>query len=377
MFVFSTRLASRSTTCQHRTLTPADLGGIDLLVISDWDGAFTCGAKEINANLTPGEIATIEQFVASGGKLLAIAIPVGRSDEDNLPDLLSRFGLAYNHSTVGAVLEQPRTATARLAGNSYDLSLSRVIFSVGGGTSLIDYEGKSISALTQYRRGKVSFLGASWIISGDPEHGAFDTLRLNYPQAILSAQNASFFGRLVGYLTDHALPAQTEQEKRLWQMRLDALVIAFSGGTFVNDQPVGRGQADPAYVRSLRVGYGRGVRCDVTSSCVPFTFEPDDDRRLALAQQREDHAWDALERMRRLLSQSSPNLRAVATAHDEAVRSMNEAFALTAPIRRRPVRQPPDYGAVLFWGVGGVLTLLVGDILCVGLSRKRRKVVFE
>jgi hypothetical protein len=366
--------------CQPKTLTHDDLAGVDLLVLADWDGTFGCGMvgdtsrlKDADANLTPGELDMLEQFVASGGGLLAIAMPVGRSDKDNLPDLLARFGLMYAHTRVGDPLETPHEAIGRLETQSYTLKLNRTLYAVEGGTPLIDYQGRSIAAVTHFRQGRVAFLGAPWTISDDPEHGAFDPEHLNYPPGILSAEHAPFFAHLVAYLTDRPpLPAALETA-RLWRLRLDALTFAFSGGVLINNQPAPRGVADPARVRTLREAYHRGTRCDISSACVPFPFEPDDLQRLDAAQQQEERAWEALERMRRLLAQPAPDLAAVAAAHDEAVQSMTAAYALTAPILARPVSAASGgarlYGAALLLTIGG------GIGLYQGWRRKRQRAV--
>ena len=165
--------------------------------------------------------------------------------------------------------------------------------------------------------------------------------------------------------TDRPLPSRAQQQRQLWNTRFTALQVAFSGGSLTDDQLLGRDQADAAYVRRLRSGLERGVRCDTTSTCVPFDFEPEDVPRLEQAQQAEDRAWDELERLQNLLNEPVPNYKVAAQTHDVAISAMNEAFALTALIRARPVEQPRSTSSIWMWGLG------VACLFGIGISARR------
>ena len=337
--------------CEPRRLSPAELSGVDMLVISDWDGTFLCGTEDVNANLSPDESTTIERFVANGGKLLAVAVPVARIEQDNLPELLALFGISYAHSPVASTIEAPQIIRGMLHGRPFRLSLSGVVYSIGSGTSLMEYQNRSVATVAGYGKGKIAFIGAHQFISDQPER-ILDSHQLNYPPAILVDENARFFTHLISMLADRPATSPTEEEQRLWKVRSKALKLALSGGMLIDDQPAGRGQADPASIRTLRSGLARGVRCDVTSTCVPFAFEPEDAAQLERAQKAEDRAWDAWERMDAVLSQPSPDYQGAVLAQDEAVMSMNDAFTLVAPIKARSVTQPQPANEMWLWGLG-------------------------
>jgi hypothetical protein len=355
--------------CQPNRLTAADLAAVDVLVLGDWDGTVGCGSGDVDANVSAGEISLIERYVANGGRLFVVALPLGRSDQDNLPELLARFGLRYAHTLIGAALETPRQAQGELNGRPYHLSLSGRVYAINGGTSLARYQNHSIATLAPYGRGALAFLGASRVIGDDVEQ--YDYVReLNYPPALLAHDNAAFVAHLVGTLAGREL-SPTDVERQLWDARLLALRIAFAGGAFQNDQPVARDQSDVAHVRRLRAGLVRGEWCDLGPACVPHAFEPGDDHQLERAQHAEDRAWNAFERFEKLLAKPSPNYTQAQAAHDEAVNAMNEAFAITGPIKlRRVISHPQTASAMWLWSLG--LLPLAGIATYLGRRARRR-----
>lgn len=355
--------------CEPRRLIAADLQDVDVLVLSDWDGAFSCGSGDVNVNLSADEIATVERFVASGGQLLVVALSVGRSHEDNLPELLQRFDLTYAHTTAGPSLEQPQEVLVQLGQRSYTLGLSGALFAIDGGRPILPYGERAVVATPGHGQGKVAFLGIPRMISDDLPHAAYDWTRLLYPPAILLADNAAFFSDLLADLSGQSAPTDAELSERLVRARYQGLAFAFSGGTTQHGAPLPGEQADPAYIRSLRDGYDRGARCDAGPKCTPFAWTAEDGRMLAAAQQAEDRAWDAFARMRGLLDRPTPDYRKAMQAHDEASAAMNHAFALVAPIRARPVEVPSEDVKAWLWGSSLALSVLG---LCIWLFRKAR-----
>lgn len=62
--------------------------------------------------------------------------------------------------------------------------------------------------------------------------------------------------------------------------------------------------------RTQHYGYVYDYRAKTVdpSMCVPFAWEPGNGERLVAAQHQQDLAWDALERMQRLLKAPKPTL---------------------------------------------------------------------
>jgi hypothetical protein len=252
-----------------RELTPAALAGVDVLVLPNWSVTTVGGpggTRHLSNNLSETEIATLADWVGAGGRLLVIARPVGRADENNVPTLLARFGLSFDHGS-GRLSEQPVAAHGRIGRSDYTLLLPTWTWSVAGGEPVATARDRTVATVAKSGQGLVAFLGNGQIV----EHAS--VLRRPPFAGFDLGENMLFLVDLINVLADRPPLSAAERQHLGWDVKLMALSATLAETDVMNYRPRSPQGSDFAGARGLLAAAERGQRCDLGPGCVPFTID--------------------------------------------------------------------------------------------------------
>lgn len=377
---------------QDFRITPALLAGVDLFILTGFDGTITtgdrAGTRELDYSLDNDELAALEAFVRGGGTLLVIPQP--RPRPDNTGALLARFGIDYRRADAVALGEQARPdggteaagvrLAATLGGRAYTLTAYWWLYPLralpaDGGTVIAAHDGAPIVAEVAAGAGRVIFLGA---------HGPADSMGMTGRQLGVATDNPAFFLDLVAH--GLGLPALTPAEARraTWEVRVAALQrriapeFATSGQT--DGQPT---QAE--WAASLLLAAEHGQRCDLGPGCLPWQITAE---QRAFLEARRDEQGALLAAFARLQARVSPgtplaeaDLPAIegdyATALAVLAADQGQRLAFNDLYRRQGGAVPryPDEGlGRLLGAIGGMIAvpLAIALLARVATGRIRR-----
>jgi len=159
-----TASGARLVTIRQR-LTPSALAGVRLLIIVDPD---TPAETTDPQYIVPEEIAVIEQWVRSGGRLVLLGNDKGSAEFEHFNQLARRFGIEFLEETYpkvqgkGILIAKGDAPIFEGAPEVYLVEVAPLKVSAGVKVLLADH-GTPIMALAEAGKGKVFAVGDPWV----------------------------------------------------------------------------------------------------------------------------------------------------------------------------------------------------------------------
>jgi unsaturated rhamnogalacturonyl hydrolase len=157
-------LGAQLKTVRER-VTPAVLAGVKVFIIVDPD---TPAETDNPQYIMPDEIAAIEQWVRSGGRLVLLGNDKGNAEFEHFNQLAARFGIQFLEETYpkvqgkGILIARGDTPIFEGAPEVYLVEVAPLKVSADVKIVLADH-GTPIMALAQAGKGEVFGLGDPWV----------------------------------------------------------------------------------------------------------------------------------------------------------------------------------------------------------------------